>query len=214
MTLQAKRNPARENFRWQAQLGQRLIRFTEEAKGIIALPLFQPRSCRAMIESVSQHKGWESAKVNRRLADGKIHSIIAPESRAGSILLPAYIPEVCRQFDQKMNDILKPLVQRLWQCTLTDHTGTQLVRYAPGGHYRPHSDAGPGARERYYSVICYLNDNFEGGETRFPSLEYSVKPRPGKAIIFPANYLHGGEPVTGGEKYILVSWIIGPIRND
>ena len=92
---------------------------------------------------------------------------------------------------------------------LTTHEGTQLVRYAPGGHYIPHSDVGRLTMNRYYTVLCYLNDDFEGGNTQFPALDYAVRPQSGKAILFPSRYLHGGEPVTRGEKYILVSWITG-----
>jgi predicted 2-oxoglutarate/Fe(II)-dependent dioxygenase YbiX len=67
---------------------------------------------------------------------------------------------------------------------------------------------------RYYSLVCYLNDDFEGGSTRFPALDYAVKPQCGKAILFPSRYLHGGEPVISGQKYILISWITGPIPKD
>jgi predicted 2-oxoglutarate/Fe(II)-dependent dioxygenase YbiX len=152
--------------------------------------------------------------VGKRGADGVIRSIIDPEYRTASVLFSENIGAVCRKFDVKMNAVLKPLVQHLWGHNLTDHDGTQLVRYSPGGHYRAHSDVGRRTRNRYYTVLCYLNDDFEGGSTQFPALRYSVAPQSGKAILFPSSYLHCGEPVTSGEKYILVSWITGPILQD
>jgi hypothetical protein len=203
----------KKDFREQVRLGQRLIHFTKEADGIVALSLFQPRSCRAMIESVRRHERWDSAKVGKRGPDGVIRSIIDPEYRTASVLFSEDIDAVCRKFDVKMNDVLKPLVQRLWGHNLSDHNGTQLVRYSPGGHYRAHSDVGRRTRDRYYTVLCYLNDDFEGGSTQFPALDHSVKPQSGKAILFPSSYLHCGEPVASGEKYILVSWITGPLKD-
>ncbi|HEX8493850.1 MAG TPA: 2OG-Fe(II) oxygenase [Pyrinomonadaceae bacterium] len=203
----------REALKEIVQLGKRRIRFTREAGGIIiSVSLFQPRSCRAIIESVRGHAGWDSAKVSRRGPDGQLRSVVDPSHRTASVLYAQHLGAVRRKFDVKMNEILKPLVQHLWGQNLTDHEGTQFVHYAPGGHYIIHSDVGPRTLNRYYSVVCYLNDDFEGGATRFPSLDYSATPRCGKAILFPSTYLHGGEPVKSGEKHILVSWITGPER--
>lgn len=196
------------------RLGQRAVRFTKEAGDIISLSLFQPRLCRAMIEGVRKHEGWATAKVSRRGEDGEMRSIVDPESRLASVLYSEHLTGLRRKFDRKMNETLKPLVEQLWGHKLTEHEGTQLVHYVPGGHYRAHSDVGRMTRNRYYTVLCYLNDGFEGGGTRFPSLDYRVTPRCGKAILFPSGYLHGGEPVTSGEKYVLVSWITGPVRED
>lgn len=198
----------------QFQLGRRLIRFTKEGEGIVSLSLFQPRSCRKMIESVREHEGWASAKVSRRGADGEMRSVVDPEHRVASVLFSPHLSIAGTKFDRKMNEILKPLVRHLWGHQLSEHQGTQLVRYSSGGHYIPHSDVGRQTRNRYYTVLCYLNDDFEGGTTHFPSLNYSVTPRCGKAVLFPSAYLHGGEPVTSGQKYVIVSWIIGPILND
>jgi len=204
----------KEDSRQQVRLGPHPVRFTREADGIIAVPLFQARSCRAMIESVRGHERWDSAKVGARAPDGGTHSVVDPEFRTASVLFSEYMKMVCRKFDEKMNAVVKPLVERLWQRGLTDHSGTQLVRYSPGGHYRAHSDVGRRTRNRYYTVLCYLNDDFEGGRTHFPDLNYAVAPHCGKAILFPSRYQHCGEQVTSGEKYLLVSWITGPIPQD
>ena len=204
----------KKDFQQEFQLGQRLIRYTEEAKGIIALPLFQPRSCRSIIEAVRKSENWRSAMVSRRGTDGELRSVVDPSHRVADVLYWQHLKAVARRFNGKMNGILKPLVEHLWGHKLTDHDGTQLVRYSPGGHYIVHSDVGQRTMNRYYSLVCYLNDDFEGGSTRFPALDYAVKPQCGKAILFPSRYLHGGEPVISGQKYILISWITGPIPKD
>jgi hypothetical protein len=204
----------RADFNEQAQAGARSLRFMKEAGDIIAVSLFQPRSCRAMIEAIKAHPGWTEARVSRRGPDGEVRSVIDPAHRTASVLYSEHLAAVRPRFDRKMNEVLKPLVGRLFGQRLTDHEGTQIVRYAPGGHYIPHSDVGRLTNNRHFTVLCYLNDGFEGGSTRFPALDYAFKPRCGKAILFPSAYLHGGEPVTSGEKYVLVSWITGPVPQD
>ena len=102
----------------------------------------------------------------------------------------------------------------------------QVVNYKPGGFFTPHYDACVGNNSycermndkgaRYLTVLFYLNDNFEGGETIFPKINKLVKPEKGKAIIFQnvdnngviiTQALHGGEPVKNGEKWIANKWI-------
>jgi prolyl 4-hydroxylase len=99
----------------------------------------------------------------------------------------------------------------VWQIDLADHFGTQILRYGPDDHYVPHQDGGIGFESRYFSVVCYLNDDFLGGETSFPGLGHMTKPVTGKAIVFPSHYLHGSVPVIRGEKFVIVSWLRGPV---
>jgi hypothetical protein len=44
----------------------------------------------------------------------------------------------------------------------------------------------------------------------FPKLNFIAEPQAGKMIIFPASYLHCSEPITSGEKHVIVSWLVGP----
>jgi predicted 2-oxoglutarate/Fe(II)-dependent dioxygenase YbiX len=89
------------------------------------------------------------------------------------------------------------------------HAGEiQLVRYPPGGFFMLHRDASEDPKEwRKLSVVVYLNDDFDGGATRFPALELEVPPRPGYALTFPPHYVHEGAPVTRGETFIFTFWL-------
>lgn len=62
---------------------------------------------------------------------------------------------------------------------------------------------------RQVSVIIYLNDVAEGGETTFVDLDVKVAPKKGRILFFPSfyNYIHRGDPPTSNSKYIIVSWI-------
>lgn len=109
-----------------------------------------------------------------------------------------------------------------------DHSeGLQILRYQVGGEYRPHFDYFPpddsGSEkhtaqggQRIGTLVMYLNDVEDGGETIFPEIGFSVVPRRGHAVYFgycnsrnqvdPLT-LHGGAPVRAGVKWIATKWL-------
>jgi predicted 2-oxoglutarate/Fe(II)-dependent dioxygenase YbiX len=184
---------------------------TRLAHGVFAMQLYSQRRCSTLTARVGTARQWSDAEVARR-EQGAVQFIPDPAARAARILQGVLASELEREFEKKIHTIVGPLIKRIWDVNLPECQGTQLVRYKPGGHYVPHTDAGADEFEtRYFTVLCYLNDDFEGGKTSFPSLNYSATPQAGKAIIFPASFLHCAEPVTSGEKLILLSWVCGPI---
>jgi prolyl 4-hydroxylase len=119
-----------------------------------------------------------------------------------------------------------------------------ILRYRPGARYEAHYDAfspndgyGPQASTRLATVLFYLSDVEEGGETVFPlageagaarlaaqapidykSCEEGLKVRPtkGDALLFWSAHpngsadlqaLHGGCPVLRGEKWVATLWL-------
>lgn len=110
-------------------------------------------------------------------------------------------------------DMDDPVVKRVCEkcVSLTDRPLTnceqlQVLRYKPGGHYKPHQDTFSDTKgnKRMYTVILALNDEYEGGETEFPNLKKKYKLKAGDALFFHTldNYelmtskaLHGGRPV-------------------
>jgi len=93
----------------------------------------------------------------------------------------------------------------------------QLLRYRPGGEYRPHMDAlSAEANQRIVTVLVYLSDDYEGGETNFPRTGLSFRGGAGEALLFrnaaadgraDPMALHAGLPVTSGVKLIASRWI-------
>lgn len=92
------------------------------------------------------------------------------------------------------------------------HERWRFYRYEVGQAFKMHFD-GSVKRENgersQVTFMIYLNDDFEGGETRFalpqsPEI-ISVEPRAGMALLFLHNLRHEGAPVLSGIKYVLRS---------
>lgn len=133
-----------------------------------------------------------------------------------------------------LSDTEHPLVMKLAQKTealtgLPRNTQEQLqvAYYEPGGKFNDHYDAcnekskeycdkiNHYAGQRRATLLIYLNDTFEGGETVFPKIGKIIQPKQGKGILFwnttdteeiiPES-MHRGNPVKNGEKWICTKW--------
>ena len=188
-----------------------MAEYCEESHTVVSVSLFQPADCQNIVERVRQLDGWELARVRETKSDGQSEALTQPEVRSARILVSDRASDLYARFEAALNAIVKPLIKNVWKVDLGEYSGTQILRYGPADHYVPHHDNGPGLEFRYLSVVCYLNDDFIGGETSFPGIDYTAKPETGKAIVFPSRFLHGSEPVVRGEKFVFVSWVRGPV---
>jgi prolyl 4-hydroxylase len=93
----------------------------------------------------------------------------------------------------------------------------QVLRYRPGQEYRPHLDALPtGANQRVLTMLVYLNEDYEGGETLFSRTGLKYAGKAGDGLLFrnanpdgvpDPSAEHAGLPVLAGEKYVASRWI-------
>lgn len=101
--------------------------------------------------------------------------------------------------------------------TLQWYENPILLYYAPDGFYAPHADSEVfysrhaiwrKKMDRDYSMLFYLNDDYEGGHINFMMFDYRYKPKKGDLILFPSDhrYVHTAEPVTRGNRFAIVSW--------
>ena len=183
----------------------------DEAHGVFSFSLYERRACQSLITTARRRNAWFPAEVSITEADGQTRDIADTDTRAAAILDARRAQYLYRSFEKLVEKTVVGLVERTWGVRLDQLEGTQLIRYRPGGHYLAHTDSstqGEYAR-RYFTVVCYLNDDFTGGRTSFPSLNFSAQPQAGKAIIFPSKYVHCAEPVKKGEKYVLITWLCG-----
>jgi prolyl 4-hydroxylase len=89
----------------------------------------------------------------------------------------------------------------------------RLYRYDVGQRHGTHWDTVVelGELQSLLTLVFYLNDDFEGGDTDFPELSRRIVPKTGSALLFQHRILHEASAVTRGVKYVLRTDILyGP----
>jgi len=88
----------------------------------------------------------------------------------------------------------------------------QIQKYIKGeGHYESYHVEVENSytSSRIFSMIIYLNDVLDGGETSFLYSEQKIKPETGKVVIFPSAFpfVHCGLIPKSNHKYIISTWL-------
>ncbi len=92
-----------------------------------------------------------------------------------------------------------------------------VLKYRAGGLYKTHADSehwDKHARrwvrglDRDFSLLLYVNDDYEGGTLYFPNFDFRLTPGAGMLVAFPSDhrYMHAAETLVSGERFALVSW--------
>lgn len=163
----------------------------------------------------SQVKLKQSTTVDRSTGENKV---IADRSSRGTYFMLEE-DDLISDIDRRLSDLTN------WPIERTE--GIQILNYGLGGEYKPHFDYFPPddsgssvhmaqGGQRIATIVMYLNDVEEGGETIFPKVHLSITPHRGDAVYFgycdksghvdPLT-LHGGAPVRRGEKWIATKWL-------
>jgi prolyl 4-hydroxylase len=125
------------------------------------------------------------------------------------------------QFHEIRTKAYELIKQNLPHITINHMEKAQIQRYEDSQFVGSHMDffnvygKKVNNNDKMATLIVYLNDNFEGGETLFNCLGIKVKPKKGSALFFQYNYSeyinniskHEGLPVMNGTKYIVTFWV-------
>ena len=87
----------------------------------------------------------------------------------------------------------------------------RFYSYEDGQTFKPHYDGNYEVNDWHSSqltLLIYLSEDFEGGETKFFNQTrhvptFSIKPKIGQILIFEHRQMHSGAPVVSGRKYVL-----------
>jgi hypothetical protein len=94
-----------------------------------------------------------------------------------------------------------------WGINVIYYEAFNFVKYeGEGSHFNIHADHGP-AYNCTVSAVVYINDDYDGGELKFPRLDNLVyNPKVGDIVLCPSNYIyeHASLPIKSGTKYCVV----------
>lgn len=164
-----------------------------------------PEECDA-IKAAAETKGMQPSTV----VDSHANSPSANRTSSTVFLADTDAPVVARVFAK---------VSALTGAPRSRFEDLQVISYEPGQKYEAHYDpcfkCSGSNLLREYTVLMYLNDDFEGGSTDFPLAGKSVRPVRGMATMFKSMHddkivvksKHRGAPVTQGTKWAATVWI-------
>ena len=82
-----------------------------------------------------------------------------------------------------------------------------INKYFENQYMGPHVDWNEYNSDITYTIVVYLNDNYEGGELFFvdPDINIKIKPKKGSIVMFPSvlPYLHQSCKITEGRKMLI-----------
>jgi hypothetical protein len=174
-----------------------------------------PMECRWVIDAARAHLGPAT------VFDHQTGALVLDPARNNSA--------VSLMFEEMdvISEILRTRISAATRVPVPAFEPAQILRYEVGQEFVPHYDFmdenSPGFLEelaghgqRIATFLIYLNEDYEGGETAFPTAGLQCRGRTGDAIFW-ANLdtagrpdpltLHAGLPPTSGEKWIFSQWI-------
>jgi prolyl 4-hydroxylase len=175
--------------------------------------LLAPEECEELIE-LSRGKLARSSVVNAATGHYDVH----PHRTSSGTHFNRGENALIQRIERRVSELVQHPVEH--------GEPLQILHYQPGGEYKPHFDYfDPAQRgneavlrqggQRVATLVMYLNDVPAGGSTVFPEVGLDVLPRRGNAVYFAytteqgeldARSLHGGNPVSEGEKWIATKW--------
>lgn len=168
--------------------------------------------CEALIE-LAQPKLARSLTVDNQTGGDEVNSARTSDG----MFFNRGENEMCERIERRLADLVR------WP--YENGEGLQVLRYRHGAQYVPHYDyfdpMQPGTPrilerggQRVGTIVMYLRTPERGGATIFPDIGLEVAPIRGSAVFFSydrphpdTKTLHGGMPVTLGEKYVATKWM-------
>lgn len=172
---------------------------------------------------------WLVDAGRHKLAPATVFDHISGELRLDTRRTAKY--SLCNPLEYGMIvEVIRARLSRAVGLPLAHFEMSQILHYSVGEDFKPHHDyfqpGTPGFEaeianngQRIATQLIYLNEDFEGGDTHFPTLGLSYRGHAGDALIFfninekgdpePLT-LHTGLPPTAGEKWLFSQWIRDP----
>eukprot|EP00966_Prymnesium_polylepis_P210135 4866646-Prymnesium_polylepis.1 len=210
------------------------VELSEDGRAFVLRNVLSPAECKGYIEAAAA-LGMQSVQVNGYERRVRVCSRVAAASevlagrlfdRIAPFLSPIDLTDPC--LSSRPAGIPADRRRTFWR----PHGLNELFRickYDPGGHFAPHLDGGhvrSGTDCSMQTVMLYLNEEYEGGHTRFfddsqaayrepdpAKVVCTYVPRRGDALIFHSELMHDGEALRRGQKWILRSEVMYKVRD-
>lgn len=170
--------------------------------------VLEPELCRRLVALYEEQGGIESGVM--RQVGGRTVAVMDHRMKRRAdceIEDPALRQAIALRIQRR----LVPMIQRTFQ-----FEATRIERYivacydaATNGHFNAHRDNTTlGTAHRRFAVTINLNDDYDGGDLRFPEWGPRTYRAPvGGAVVFSCSMLHEATAVTAGRRYATLPFL-------
>ena len=178
-----------------------------QAPLLVVPDVLSPAECSELIEV------WESDHEQTGVeatADGKRAEQVSTQLKRRSDHI-VRDPERSRALATAVGRRVMPELSKAFAYRGTRFEGFKIACYEASdrGFFSAHRDnLSPSTAHRRFALTLNLNDEYEGGQLRFP--EYGpdlYRPPPGGALLFSCSHLHEVLDVTAGRRFVLLSFV-------
>jgi predicted 2-oxoglutarate/Fe(II)-dependent dioxygenase YbiX len=178
------------------------------APALIAPRVFEPELCAELIRRHEALGGGDFTGVMRDHGDRTV-AVMDDLKKRRDIWIED--PELREAITERLQRRLFPLIKRA-----QGFTATRIERYlvscydaADEGVFHPHRDnTTQGTAHRRFACSINLNDDFDGGDLRFPEFGLAThRPPVGGAVVFSCSILHEALRVTRGRRYAFLPFL-------
>ena len=170
--------------------------------------VFESDFCEELIGAFHA-RGHEASGVYSLVDGNPVHAVDASVKRR----LDHYVrdDDLTGAIKRRIGTRLLPEIEKAFcfRVTRLEEFKITCYRSSDRGVFKPHRDNhSPQTIHRRFALTLNLNEDFEGGELRFP--EYGAhlyRPRRGEAIVFSCSLLHEALEVDRGDRYVLVAFM-------
>lgn len=159
---------------------------------ILQIDFMTPTECKKLIDKAEKYGQWES--------------MYGDKFPGQELRIRVLDINLFNKLEEHFKTDINPVIEKYWwPLQMYGLRDAFIIKYTPQTQksLSCHHDAS------LVSTICYLNEDYTGGDTYFPRQQYSTENVPaGKMVLWPGQVTHGheGREVTSGSKYALVIW--------
>lgn len=167
---------------------------------------FDPALCRALVDA------WRADHAELGVS-GSTDALLYDKKKSQDHIVRE--PEMVRRISTTLNRRIAPEVLKAFTFKGPyGFDGHIVLGYDAARHdfFGPHRDnMSPRTRHRRFAISLNLNDDFEGGELRFPEYGGALyRMAAGTACVFSCSLLHEAVPVRKGQRFVLTTFMCDP----
>ncbi len=186
------------------------VRVAAQAPVLYVPNVLDREGCAALMHVFSE-RGHAETGVERS-AEGRREDALAPSAKR-RFDHTVTDPQLLRSLTGTVGRRVMPELQKAFAYRATRFEGFKIACYeaTTAGFFAAHRDnLSPSTAHRRFAMTLNLNDDYEGGELRFPEYGWMrYRPTAGEALLFSCSHLHEVLPVTSGRRFVLLSFLFG-----